>query len=110
RPPESFGGRFRFDHVWFFDNRALDWRDGGEVIRHRFLFALSVVVCVAPCGLRALPRPDHVVVVIMENHSYGRIIGSAEAQNLNALAGERAKFTNWPTDPIVAPIGLTALR
>jgi phosphatidylinositol-3-phosphatase len=80
------------------------------VIRPGFLFGLSVVVCVAPSDLRALPRPDHVVVVIMENHSYSQIVGSAEAPNINALAAESAKFANAPTDPTGATSGSHALR
>ncbi len=36
----------------------------------------------------ALPRPDHVVIVIMENHSYGNIVGSSAAPNINALMSD----------------------
>ncbi len=56
----------------------------------------------ALCAALALPLaagaqevPDHVVVVIEENHSYDEIIGNtAEAPNLNALAQLGAIFTN----------------
>ncbi|HEX4703530.1 MAG TPA: alkaline phosphatase family protein, partial [Pseudonocardiaceae bacterium] len=41
----------------------------------------------------AVPRPDHVVVVIEENHSYADVIGSAQAPYLNSLAGQGALFT-----------------
>jgi hypothetical protein len=34
----------------------------------------------------ALPTPDHVVVVVFENHSYGEIIGSSSAPYINSLA------------------------
>jgi phosphatidylinositol-3-phosphatase len=55
-------------------------------------------------GAAALPTPDHVVVLILENHSYGQIIGSAQAPYINQLAVQGANFTNDPTlDP-------TALR
>jgi phosphatidylinositol-3-phosphatase len=40
------------------------------------------------------PRPDHVVIVIEENHDYSQIIGSTAAPYLNALAGEGGLFTN----------------
>ncbi len=40
-----------------------------------------------------LPRPDHVVVVIEENHSYSSIIGNAEAPYINDLASRGALFT-----------------
>ena len=36
----------------------------------------------------ALPRPDHVVVVMMENHSYSEIVGSSAAPNINALIAD----------------------
>jgi phosphatidylinositol-3-phosphatase len=58
----------------------------------------------------ALPRPDHVVIVIMENHSYGQIIGSADAPNINALALDGANFVNAPADPTGATSGSHGLR
>jgi len=36
------------------------------------------------------PRPDHVVVVIEENRSFGRIIGNSDAPYINALAARGA--------------------
>ena len=43
-----------------------------------------------------LPVPDHIVVVILENHSYSQITGSSEAPYINTLAGDSnsALFTN----------------
>ncbi len=41
----------------------------------------------------AVPRPEHIVVVIEENHSYSDIIGSADAPYLNSLAASGASFT-----------------
>src|SRR4051794_36069069 len=40
-----------------------------------------------------LPRPDHIVVVVEENHSFDSIIGSKAAPYINALAREGALFT-----------------
>ena len=40
-----------------------------------------------------LPHPDHVVVVVMENHSYADILGSSSAPYLNALAAQGASFS-----------------
>jgi len=42
----------------------------------------------------SLPAPDHVVVVIEENHSYGDIIGSSIAPYINSLAEGGANFTS----------------
>jgi acid phosphatase len=41
-----------------------------------------------------VPRPQHVVVVIEENHGYGQIIGSSDAPYLNQLARTGADFTS----------------
>jgi len=51
-----------------------------------------------------LPQPDHVVVVIFENHSRAEIIDSASAPFLNELAGRGALFTwsfaiSHPSEP-----------
>lgn len=45
----------------------------------------------------AIAAPDHIVVVIMENHDYPDIIGSASAPHINALAtGDHSLlFTNY---------------
>ena len=42
----------------------------------------------------ALPKPDHIVIVMEENHSYADIIGSASATYINALASQGASFTD----------------
>jgi hypothetical protein len=52
----------------------------------------------------AVPRFDHVVVVIEENHSPSQVIGSAEAPYINSLARNGAYFsqsfgTNRPSQP-----------
>ena len=41
----------------------------------------------------AIPQPAHVVVVVMENHSYDDIIGVAAAPWLNSLAAQGASFS-----------------
>src|SRR5438552_18828138 len=40
------------------------------------------------------PRPDHVVIVMEENHTYSQVIGSSSAPYINALAQQGALFTN----------------
>jgi hypothetical protein len=40
-----------------------------------------------------LPRPDHIVLVIEENHSYSQIINSPDAPFINRLATQGAVFT-----------------
>ena len=41
-----------------------------------------------------IPRPDHIVIVIEENHNYEQIIGSAAAPFINSLARKSAVFTD----------------
>jgi hypothetical protein len=55
--------------------------------------AVSVVSASARAAAVGVPRPDHVVVVMMENHSYRDIIGSSVAPYLNSLAAKGASFT-----------------
>jgi phosphatidylinositol-3-phosphatase len=56
--------------------------------------AVLAVLAVAPARaaerLAALPRPDHVVVVIEENKEFHQIIGSPEAPYINQLAARGA--------------------
>ncbi len=44
--------------------------------------------------IAAVPRPDHVVVVVEENEDASAIIGSPAAPYLTQLAGQSASFTN----------------
>lgn len=62
-------------------------------------------------SMRAAPPPyDHVVVVILENKSFGQIIGNSAAPNINALAAEGANIVNAPGDPSAVTSGSHALR
>jgi acid phosphatase len=41
----------------------------------------------------SVPRFDHIVIAVLENHSYGQIIGQADAPFLNSLAATGAVLT-----------------
>ena len=43
-----------------------------------------------------LPKPDHIIVVVMENHGYTQIMGSSSAPYINSLAQDAysANFSN----------------
>src|ERR1043165_4853983 len=58
-----------------------------------FVLLLSLLSFAAP--VRALPRPDHIVIVIDENKSLSDVIGSKNAPYLNALARRGALLTNF---------------
>jgi hypothetical protein len=42
----------------------------------------------------AVPRPDHIVVVVDENHAQGEIVGSPDAPYITSLSRQGANFTN----------------
>ena len=44
-------------------------------------------------AINGVPTPDHIVIVIEENHSYSQIIGSHNARYINSLATSGALFT-----------------
>jgi phosphatidylinositol-3-phosphatase len=58
-------------------------------LRALTLLALGSLAHAAP----GVPRFDHVVIVIEENHAYSQIIGSASAPYINALAAGGALMT-----------------
>jgi Phosphoesterase family. len=85
--------------------------------KHRRLIArgLAWAIVVAPIASQSsaqaqLPRYDHVVVVIFENHSYAQIIGNPQAPNFNALAANGAVFVPAPNDPTGVMSGSHAVR
>jgi phospholipase C len=56
--------------------------------------SVTTFTAVQPASaINGVPRLDHVVVVVMENHSYNDIIGSSSAPYINSLAKSGAKFT-----------------
>src|SRR6267378_7837076 len=57
-----------------------------------------------------IPKYDHVVIVIFENHSYANIIGNPAAPNFNALAASSANFLPASDDPAGVMSGSHAVR
>jgi hypothetical protein len=45
-----------------------------------------------------IPTPDHVVVVVFENHGYSQMIGNSSAPYINSLARGGANFTNFTAE------------
>ncbi len=59
----------------------------------RNCFAI-VPVALLSCAAAALPpAPDHVVIVVEENHGYAQVIGNGAAPYMNELATQGASFT-----------------
>jgi hypothetical protein len=66
----------------------------GNAVSNTTLSAHSGLVLVKVSTASAsVPTPDHVVVVIDENHAYNEIIGSSAAPYINSLANAGAVFT-----------------
>jgi len=58
------------------------------------LIALGSLSSSSPLGSSGVPRYDHVIIVIEENHAYGELIGSANAPYINELAKGGVIFTD----------------
>ena len=57
---------------------------------------VSPAAASGPCGtLTTAPAYKHVIVIMMENHSYNTIIGSSQAPYINSLATECGLATNY---------------
>lgn len=52
--------------------------------------AMPAAGAAVPAHRQALPRPDHVVIVVEENRAYSRIVGRSDAPYINALAARGA--------------------
>lgn len=60
----------------------------------RFVLLALILATQTALAADALPRPDHIVIVVEENKSFSQIIGNSAAPYLNALARRGALFTN----------------
>lgn len=59
-----------------------------------FLLVGMLFSCSSNKNKNGVPKPDHIIVVIEENHGYDQIINSPLAPYISKLAGEGALFTN----------------
>ena len=66
-------------------------RAGDHFFRRTIVFTCALVAN-APA---APPHYDHVVIVVEENHGYGKIIGSSQAPFINSLASAGVSFTSF---------------
>ena len=59
-----------------------------------FSFFISLLIFSSCNSKKAVPKPDHIVIVVEENHGYDQIVGSENAPYINQLAEEGTLFTN----------------
>lgn len=64
------------------------------MMRAALVFVGCLVWAASPLEAKGIPKPDHLVVVMEENHSYSEIIGNSNAPYINSLAQSGALFTN----------------
>ncbi len=57
---------------------------------------LAAALAAGPAAAKKtkLPTPDHIIIVMEENHSYDDIIGNGQAPYINSLAQSGASFTD----------------
>lgn len=72
--------------------------------------ALSLTLWIALQAQNPLPRPDHTVVVIFENHAFYQIIGSADAPYINALASDTNSALFTQSFAVTHPKGVMSQR
>jgi phospholipase C len=78
-----------------FPSQELCMHMSGRHVPQVVFVALSLALCAVGQDVPAtIPSPQHVVVVVEENHGYSQIIGSSQAPYINTLASEGALFTN----------------
>lgn len=65
-----------------------------KIILH-FLLFIALFLEGSKCSLASVPRPDHVVICILENHSYNQIVGSTAAPYINSLVPESANLKEF---------------
>jgi phospholipase C len=69
----------------------------GRSIAVLVLAAAGLVVATPVSGAAtAVPKPDHVVIVVLENRAYGGSVGNASTPYITSLANSGANFTNVP--------------
>src|ERR1700679_1624880 len=67
----------------------------GQIAGVALSLALAVSLATSSAAAKKkLPKPDHIIIVMEENHDYSDIIGNAQAPYINSLAQSGASFTD----------------
>lgn len=67
-----------------------------RLLKH-FLALLTLAIVLPPASIAAqtLAKPDHIVIVVEENHSFGQIIGESDTPYINSLLKDGALLTKF---------------
>jgi phospholipase C len=77
---------------------ARRWRRAAAVPAGGLMTLAAIAGLDESAHAATVPTPDHVVVVVFENHGYSQIIGSSNAPYFNSLANGGANFTNFSAE------------
>ena len=68
---------------------------GGAAAQAERAVPAAAVTTITPGALAPLPRPDHVVIVMMENKRYDSVVGHAKTPYVTSLAKRWANLTHF---------------
>ena len=71
---------------------ARRWRRAAAVPAGGLMTLAAIAGLDESAHAATVPTPDHVVVVVFENHGYSQIIGNSNAPYFNSLANGGANF------------------
>jgi hypothetical protein len=72
--------------------------------------ALALATGPARAQIEGIPRYEHIILIIAENHGYDQIIDKEVAPNINKLAIRSASMTMTPTTAAPARLANIAAR
>ncbi len=61
----------------------------------KLLLLQFIIVCLSSSAFANVPRPDHIVVCVLENHGYNQVIGSSFAPYINQLSTMGANMVEY---------------
>jgi hypothetical protein len=100
-------GAMRPNFRWFQERSEKRYRSPHlSILTWSFLISLTSALTIFTIsdGRAASDRPDHIVIVIEENHGYNEIVHSSDAPFINLLTTQGTLFTNYhavshPSEP-----------
>jgi phosphatidylinositol-3-phosphatase len=67
----------------------------GRIVAGAAALAMLAVIGTAAIASPPLPRPDHIVIVVLENKRYDKIVGDPKTPWITALSRRGANFTHF---------------
>ncbi len=85
----------KFPHAAHLNGKNSDYSSFSVQRLVMFVLAFAVLggYIISRTFASTVPTPDHVVIVVEENHAYNEVIGSSSAPYINSLANSGASFS-----------------